>query len=151
MTEIPFRYPWQAQFYFDSALDRNESVKGLGGAPMVLLSVWNGTSVVLAKADSAGNLRAFDDFTYDHANGTATAVTTSVTIVTPAAGVRRIRVSADVDFWLNTNNVAAGATGTSIRIYAGLPEIVPVTAGVAVKAAAVSGTANVLCTPLVDR
>ena len=88
---------------------------------------------------------------YDHANGTKTSVTTSATIITPPAGCKFIRLSSDVDIFVNTAGSAAVDDGTSIRIVANQPEIIPVTAATAVKALSSSGTATVRCTPYKER
>lgn len=87
---------------------------------------------------------------FDHANSTKSSVTTSAIIITPPAGCDFIRISADVDIFVNTANAAAtdGATGGGIRIVANQPEIIPVTATVPVYALSSSGTAVVRCTPM---
>jgi hypothetical protein len=85
---------------------------------------------------------------FDHANGTKTSVTTSATVITPPTGCKYLRISADADVFVNTAGSAAVDDGTSIRIIANQPEVIPVTAGTAVKALSASGTAVVRCTPL---
>jgi hypothetical protein len=88
---------------------------------------------------------------FDHANGTKFTVTASVTVLTPPAGCKYARISADADIVVNTAGSNAVDDGTAIRIVAGLPEVIPVTALVAVKALSLSGTAVVRCTPLKAR
>lgn len=88
---------------------------------------------------------------YDHTNGTKTSVTSSATVLMPPAGCYLARISSDVDIFVNTAGNAAVDDGTSVRILANLPEIIPVTAAVAVKALSSSGTAVVRCTPLKAR
>lgn len=88
------------------------------------------------------------DPVFDHANGTKTGVTTSATVITPPAGCKYIRISSDLDIYVNTAGGAAVDNGTAIRIIANQPEIIPVIAGTAVNALSSSGTATVCCTPL---
>lgn len=88
---------------------------------------------------------------FDHANGTKTSVTASAMVITPPSGCKFIRISSDVDVFVNTAGAAAVDNGTSIRILANQPETIPVTAGVEVRALSSSGTAVVRCTPLKAR
>lgn len=88
---------------------------------------------------------------YDHANGTKNSVTTTATVLTPPAGCYLARISTDVDIFVNAAGSAAVDNGTSIRIIANMPEIIPVTAATAVNALSSSGTAVVRCTPLKAR
>lgn len=88
---------------------------------------------------------------YDHANGTKTSVTTSATVITPPAGCKFLRISSDVDVFVNTAGSAAVDDGTSIRIVANSPEVIPVTAATAVVALSSSGTATVRCMPYKER
>jgi hypothetical protein len=88
---------------------------------------------------------------FDHANGTKTSVTTSATVLTPPADCRYARISVDVDTFVNTAGNAAVDDGTSIRVVANVPEVIPVTAGVKLFALSSSGTAVVRCTPLKPR
>lgn len=90
---------------------------------------------------------ASQDPIFDHANGTKTSVTASAAIITPPAGCNYIRISSDVDIFVNTAGATAVDDGTSIRIIANVPETIPVVAGTAVKALSSSGTATVRCTP----
>jgi hypothetical protein len=85
---------------------------------------------------------------FDHANGTKTSVTTSATIITPPAACKFLRISTDVDIFVNTAGSAAVDDGTSIRVVANQPEIIPVVAATAVKALSSGGTATVRCTPM---
>jgi hypothetical protein len=85
---------------------------------------------------------------FDHANGTKTSVTVSATVLVPPAGCKFARISADVDVFVNTAGSTAVDDGTSLRIVANQPEVLPVTASVAVKALSSSGTAVVRCTPM---
>lgn len=94
---------------------------------------------------------AANDPVFDNANGTKTSLTTNATIITPPAGCKWIRISTDVDIFINTANTAAVDDGTSSRIVANSPEYVPVTAGLAVKGLSSSGSATVRCTPLKAR
>lgn len=84
---------------------------------------------------------------FDHTNGTKTSVTTSATIITPPTGCQFIRLSTDVDIYVNTAGSTAVDDGTSIRVVANSPEIIPVVAATAVKALSSAGTATVRCTP----
>jgi hypothetical protein len=94
---------------------------------------------------------ADQDPIFDHANGTKTSVTTSAIIITPPASCKFVRISTDVDVYVNTAGNAAVDDGTAIRIVANQPEVIPVTAAVAVYALSSSGTAVVRCTPLKTR
>jgi hypothetical protein len=94
---------------------------------------------------------ADQDPVFDTANGTKTSVTSSATVLTPPAGCKYCRISTDADIVVNTNGATAVDDGTAARIIAGLPEIIPVIAGTAVKALSLSGTATVRCTPLKSR
>ena len=85
---------------------------------------------------------------FDHANGTKTSVTTSAGVITPPTGCKYVRISSDVNIYVNTNNAAAVDDGTSILIFASQPETIPVQAGVQVRALSASGTATVRCMPL---
>jgi hypothetical protein len=91
---------------------------------------------------------ADQDPIFDHANGTKTSVTASVTIITTPAGCKYLRISSDVDLFVNTAGSAAVDDGTSIRIVANSPEVIPVVPATAVKALSSAGTATVRCTPL---
>lgn len=91
---------------------------------------------------------ASQDPIFDHANGTKTSVTASAGVITPPALCRYVRISTDVDIFVNTANSAAVDDGTAARIIANQPEIIPVVAGVQVRALSSSGTAVVRCTPL---
>src|SRR5665213_2642462 len=53
---------------------------------------------------------------FDHTNGTKSSVTVSATIITPPAGCKFIRISADTDVFVNTAGNTAVDDGTSIRI-----------------------------------
>lgn len=99
----------------------------------------------------AGTTSSAQDPIFDHANGTKTSVTTSATIITPPTGCKYLRISTDVDAYINTAGSAAVDDGTSIRIVANVPEVIPVTAGTVVKALSSSGTAVIRCTPLKSR
>lgn len=88
---------------------------------------------------------------WDHAHGTKTAVTVSAVIFTPPPGCELVRIDTDAHAVINTADGAAVDDGTATRIVANVPEIVPVAAGVAVKALSLAGTANIRCTPLVSR
>jgi len=77
---------------------------------------------------------------FDHANGTSATVTTSATVFTPPAGCKFARFDATVDTFIRTDNTAAADDGKAIRLIAGQPEILPVTAGVAVRAYAASSS-----------
>jgi hypothetical protein len=88
---------------------------------------------------------------FDHAHGTKTAVTVSAAVITPPAGCKFIRISTDVDVFVNTAGNAAVDDGTSIRLIANVPEVIPVTAGTNVLALSSAGAATVRCTPLMVR
>jgi hypothetical protein len=91
---------------------------------------------------------ADQDPIFDHAAGVKTNVTVSVTIVTPPIFCKFVRISSDVDIFVNTAGNTAVDDGTSIRIVANIPEVIPVTAEVPVKALSSAGTAVVRATPL---
>lgn len=99
---------------------------------------------------SATTSRAFDPV-YNNASGTKTSVTSSAIILTPPAGCRFAEIDTTADVVINTAGAAAVDDGTAKRILAGVPEIVPVTAGVPVRALSLSGTAVVRVTPLKNR
>lgn len=89
---------------------------------------------------------------YDHANGAkVTVTTTSTDILTPPAGCEFVRISAEADCFVRTDGSAAADNGGSIRIMAGLPEVIPVTAGSKVTAIVASGSTTVRATPLKAR
>jgi hypothetical protein len=94
--------------------------------------------------------RKFDPI-YNNAAGQKTSVTTSAIVITPPADCRFVRISTDADIVINTAGAAAVDNGTATRIVGGVPEIVPVTAGVPVYGLSLSGTAVVRCTPLKSR
>lgn len=106
----------------------------------------------LGPQTSAGSLSTTpstdQDPIFDHTNGTKSSVTTSATIITPPAGCKYLRISSDVDVYVNTAGATAVDDGTSIRVVANQPEVIPVVAATAVKALSSSGTATVRCTPL---
>jgi len=97
---------------------------------------------------TAGIAPADQDPIFDHVNGTKTAVTTNTTVLTPPAGCKYARISTDIDIVVNTIGAAAVDNGTAIKIFANQPEVIPVTAGVAVKALSLGASATVRCTPL---
>ena len=88
---------------------------------------------------------------FDNAAGTKTSLTTNATIITPPTGCKWVRITCDVDIFVNAAGAAAVDDGTSTRIIANIPEYIPVTAGTAVKGLSSSGTATVRCTPLKAR
>lgn len=106
--------------------------------------------IPVALFDGLGNalLGVDQDPIFDHTNGTKTSVTASATIITPPASCKYLRISSDVDLFVNTAGSAAVDDGTSIRIVANSPEVIPVVAATAVKALSSAGTATVRCTPL---
>jgi len=77
---------------------------------------------------------------FDHANGTSAAVTASAVVFTPPAGCKFARFDATVDTFIRTDNQVAADDGKAIRLIAGQPEILPVTAGTAVRAYAASAS-----------
>lgn len=85
---------------------------------------------------------------FDHVNGTKSSVTVSATIITTPAGCQFLRISTDVDVFVNTAGNAAVDDGTSIRVIANTAEVIPVPPSTAIKALSSSGTATVRCTPL---
>lgn len=89
---------------------------------------------------------------YDHTNGTKNSVTTSAIIITPPAGCRFVRIDTDADIVVNTAGAAAVDNGSAATIRAvSSPTSIPVTAGVAVYALSLSGTAVVRCMPYKQR
>ncbi len=105
--------------------------------------------------DAANPLRvspaASEDVIFDHASGTKTSVTTSATVFTPPTGCKYVRISSDTDCFVNTSGATAIDNGTALRLIANVPEILPVTEGVAVKVLSASGTAVVRCSPFKAR
>lgn len=87
---------------------------------------------------------------FNEPQGTLTAVTTNVTILTPPAGCTFARIWCDGDIIVNTsNNAATLLAGGGIRLGAFQPETIPVVPAQIVQAISVSGsTANVRCTPM---
>lgn len=77
---------------------------------------------------------------FDHANGEKATVTASAVVFTPPAGCKFARFDATVDTFIRTDNQAAADDGKAIRLIAGQPEILPVTATVAVRAYAASSS-----------
>lgn len=98
-----------------------------------------------------GQPSADQDPIFNHAAGVKVAVTTSVALFTPPAGCKFARISTDVDIVVNTANAAAVDDGTAVRIVANLPEVIPVTAGIQVRALSLGASATVRCTPLKAR
>jgi hypothetical protein len=80
----------------------------------------------------------------DHAHGTKTALAanTVAQVIVPPAGAKYLRISATADTFVRTDGVDPGDAAGSILILGGVPaEVIPVVAGVAVKAfSAVAGT-----------
>jgi hypothetical protein len=101
-----------------------------------------------ASGNPASGSGSDQDPIFDHANGTKVAVTTSASVITPPAGCKYLRISADVDVVVNTAGAAAVDNGSSIRIIANQPETIPVTPSVAVFALSLGASATVRCTPL---
>jgi hypothetical protein len=87
----------------------------------------------------------------DHANGVKASITASAQVLIPPAGCKYVRISSDVDVFVNTAGQTAVDNGTSIRLLANVPEIIPVTAGVPLVALSSAGVAVVRCTPLKSR
>lgn len=77
---------------------------------------------------------------FDHANGVSMAVTASAVVFTPPAGCKFARFDATVDTFIRTDGQPAADDGKAIRLIAGQPEILPVTATVAVRAYAASSS-----------
>lgn len=77
---------------------------------------------------------------FDHANGEKATVTTSAVVFTPPAGCKFARFDATVDTFIRTDDQPAADDGDAIRLIAGQPEILPVTAAVAVRAYAASSS-----------
>jgi hypothetical protein len=80
-----------------------------------------------ASGNPASGSGSDQDPIFDHANGTKVAVTTSASVITPPAGCKYLRISADVDVVVNTAGVAAVDNGhpyasslTSLRRYPSL-------------------------------
>ena len=96
------------------------------------------------------SLSADQDPIFDHTNGTKTTVTTSAAILTPPTGCKFARFASNVDCFIRTDNAAAADDAAAIALYAGQPEIFPVTPGVAVRAFAAS-SAVIRATPMKAR
>jgi hypothetical protein len=121
---------------------------GAGSVIAVLKAIFgrlaDGTAKVVA------SLSADQDPVFDHAAGTKTTVTASATILTPPAGCKFARFSSNVDCFIRTDNTTAADDAASVPLYAGQPEVLPVTPGVIVKAFAAS-SAVVRAMPLKAR
>ncbi len=91
------------------------------------------------------------DPVFDHLNGKAVAATTSTLLIATPTGCKAIRISSDADAYVNTAGAVASDGPTSIRIFAGRAETIPVPPGTNINVAAVTGTANVRATPLKSR
>lgn len=88
---------------------------------------------------------------FDHANGVKNAaVTASATILTPPAGCKFARITSDVTCFVRTDAGVAADDAFSVVVFANIPEIVPVTAAVDVKAYAGS-SAVIRCMPFKAR
>lgn len=102
------------------------------------------TKLEAVRALLAGTLTARpstdQDPIYDHANGEKATVTTSAVVFTPPAGCKFARFDATVDTFIRTDDQPAADDGDAIRLIAGQPEILPVTATVAVRAYAASSS-----------
>lgn len=73
---------------------------------------------------------------FDHANGAKVTLTanTAADLITPPAGCKFVRISADADIFVATDNPTSPSDdGKMIRIIANQPEIIPVVAGMKVK------------------
>jgi hypothetical protein len=93
---------------------------------------------------------------YDHANGAATNVAGATTVLTPPAGCEFAEIEAADDVWIRADGVnpvlpVNGATSAGVHFAADVPRVIPVTAGVAVKAIAVTGTVLVVAVPMKNR
>lgn len=90
---------------------------------------------------------ADQDPVFDNSHGTKNSITSSATIITPPTGCKYLNIVCSADIVVNTDGNTAVDDGTSMRIVANLPQIIPVIGGVAVKALSLVGTAVVHCTP----
>jgi hypothetical protein len=78
--------------------------------------------------------------------------TTASTILTPAAGIRFARITADNVVYITTDNsTPVAATDGGMKINQNTPEIIAVRPGIPVKAIAPAGTVSVQITPLMNR
>lgn len=122
----------------------NNLAAGIAGTPaggvQSVQGVSGGTAVSVT-------LPAAQDPIFDHTNGTKTSVSASTLILTPPTACLYTRISSDVDVFVNTAGNAAVDDGTSIRVFAGRENILPVTAAVALYALSSGDTATVRCTP----
>lgn len=115
----------------------------LGAAPAVGATI---NLKVIDNGDGSYSLQAISkpvadqDPIYDHANGEKATVTTSAVVFTPPAGCKFARFDATVDTFIRTDDQPAADDGDAIRLIAGQPEILPVTAGTAVRAYAASSS-----------
>ncbi|MFG1461712.1 hypothetical protein V5F77_02350 [Xanthobacter sp. DSM 24535] len=121
----------------------NPNSRGMIGTPVFVIGVDE-------ESESTVKLPPDQDPDFDTANGARLAVTASVALLTPPAGCKWVRIDTDAAIYVNTAGAAAAANAASIRITTGA-EIIPVKAGVAVYAMAVTGTANVGAMPLKAR
>jgi len=95
---------------------------------------------------------ADQDPKYDHSAGTKyTSSVTSGTVITPAAGVKYIRIWCSVDTLVRTDGTAAADDGGSIFCAANVSETIPVVPSTAVTAITLTGAGVVRATPMITR
>lgn len=98
----------------------------------------SGSWVLSAGTALIGKVAPSDDQDpiFDHANGAKVPLTSNTVadLITPPVGCKFVRISADADILVATDNPASPTDdGKMIRIIANQPEIIPVVAGVKVK------------------
>ena len=92
------------------------------------------------------------DPVFDHANGVKATINASALLLTPPVGCKYLRISAEGDVVVNTAGGPAADDGKSVRVVAGLAEVIPVVAGQGVFVLSLTATPIVVrATPLKAR
>lgn len=134
--------------FYDNGSGALMPIQHLDEDQVALLATAEAQAEILARLDDplTAAPSTDQDPIYDHANGDKKTVLASAVVFTPPAGCKFVRMDATVDTFVRTDNAVAADDGKAIRIVGGAPaEIVPVTAGVAIRAfAAASSTLRMM-------
>ncbi|MHB2205065.1 hypothetical protein [Methylobacterium sp. CM6257] len=123
-----------------------------GKLPTALGARTAASSLSVTPATDAVFPAPLDQSVYDHTNGKKVSITDSALVITPPAACKYLRISCDADVVVNTAGVAAVDDGTSVRIIANRPEVIPVVPGTAVYALSLGSSAAVVrATPMKAR
>jgi hypothetical protein len=104
-----------------------------------------------ASGSLSTTLSTDQDPIYDHAAGVKVNVTASAAVLTPPASCKFVEITSDVDVFIRTDDTAVVDDGKAKMVKANAPQVVPVAAGVPIRALSSAGTAVVRCLPLKAR